>query len=307
MSKKDKGWDYLNSDDVNEDYNSDDGSWGYKNEDGSGSYYGADGSWGYKKSDGSFWYYGADGGWGYKNADGSGAYYGSDNSTTFYDGDEDNDEDDDCNHCGDNSNSTFWAAWLAAMAVDLGIHAVEKITEPAREEARKKEERRQVRNKRLKAFFFNKKNLELEYSTSSFVGKDLTEVLNDLTRSGFNNCKAVSVKDIYVGSNKNVDEVEQVTINGQTQIGQGAMVPYDAEILITYHQKREIEIPFNVREVTKMTYEQVADVLTGIGFTEVNTLPLKDLKTGWIKKVNSVRQVAVVGIENIKKRNEVGV
>ena len=32
---KDKGWDFLNSDDVNGTFNSDDddGSWGYKNED----------------------------------------------------------------------------------------------------------------------------------------------------------------------------------------------------------------------------------------------------------------------------------
>ena len=52
---KDKGWDFLNSDDVNGTFNSDDddGSWGYKNEDGSGSYYGADGSWGYQNADGS--------------------------------------------------------------------------------------------------------------------------------------------------------------------------------------------------------------------------------------------------------------
>lgn len=41
---KDKGWDYLNSDDVNDTFNSEDDndSWSYKNENGSGSYYGAD-------------------------------------------------------------------------------------------------------------------------------------------------------------------------------------------------------------------------------------------------------------------------
>lgn len=79
MGKKDKGWDYLNSD-KNEDLAQDDGDWGYTNEDGSGSYYGSDGSWGYTNSDGSGSYYGADGSWGYKNADGSGSYYGADGS-----------------------------------------------------------------------------------------------------------------------------------------------------------------------------------------------------------------------------------
>ncbi len=41
---KDKGWDFLNSDDVNGTFNSDedDGSWGYKNSYGSGSFYDSD-------------------------------------------------------------------------------------------------------------------------------------------------------------------------------------------------------------------------------------------------------------------------
>lgn len=349
MPKKDKGWDYLNSDDdgswgyKNEDgsgsYYGEDGSWGYQNEDGSGSYYGADGSWGYKNADGSGSYYGADGSWGYKNADGSssyygndgswdyknsdgsGSYYGSDNSSTYYDSDDD--DDDDYGYNSDSSDDTDWVSGLAGLAVGLGALAVAKHTAQAREEARKEEERRReleriaeekrrirqekrahdrrIRNKRLKAFFFNKKNLELEYSTSDLIGEDYKEVLEDLTEAGFNNCKAIPVKDIYVGSNKYVGEVEQVVINGQSWVNSGTMVPYDAEIIITYHLKREIEFPFSARQVTKMTFDQVADALVNLGFTEVYTLPLKDLKTGWIKKENSVQQVVISGIDAIKK------
>lgn len=55
-SKKDKGWEFLNSNDMI-DYHNEDGSWGYKNKDGSASYYGSDGSWGYKNKDGTGSYY----------------------------------------------------------------------------------------------------------------------------------------------------------------------------------------------------------------------------------------------------------
>ena len=126
MSKKNKGWDYLNSDDVNSisdgskgdwgytkadgsgsfhggdgswnyknadgsgSYHGSDGSWGYKNTDGSGSFYDVDGSWGYRDADGSISYHGSDGSWGYKNADGSGSFYGSSGSSDFeYDNDAD--------------------------------------------------------------------------------------------------------------------------------------------------------------------------------------------------------------------------
>lgn len=355
---KDKGWDYLNSDDVNDTFNSGDdeswgyknddgsgsyhgadGSWGYQNEDGSGSYYGADGSWGYKNADGSGSYYGADGSWGYKNADGSssyygndgswgykntdasGSFYGSDNSSTYYDSDDD-DDDDDYSYSGSSGDSDL-ASSLAELAVGLGALAFVKHTAKAREEARQEEERhreleriaeekrqarqakrehdRRIRNKRLKAFFFNKKNLQLEFSTSDLIGEDYQEVLTDLAEAGFNNCKAVSIKDIYVGSGKYVGEVEQVVINGQSWLSEGTMVPYDAEIVVTYHLKKEIEYPFNSREVSKMTFEQVADRLLYLGFTEVYTLPLRDLKTGWIKKENSVQQVVIAGVESIRR------
>ncbi len=355
MPGKDKGWDYLNSDDVNDTYNTNDddsswgyknddgsgsyygedgswgyqnadgsgsyygadGSWGYKNADGSGSYYGADGSWGYKNSDGSGSYYGEDGSWGYKNADGSGSFYEADNSSTYYDPD-DEDEDND-----NNDSDIDWVSGLAGLAFGLGAAAIAKSTQKAREEARKEEEKRleleriaeekrrirrekrehdrKIRKKRLKALFFNKKNLQMEFSTTDLVGEDYREVMKDLEEAGFNNCRAIAVKDIYVGSNKYVGEVEQVVINGQSYVSEGTMVPYDAEIIVTYHLKREIAFPFNQRMVTKMSFEQVADALLDLGYTEVYTLPLKDLKTGWIKKEKSVQEILVAGVESVKK------
>lgn len=52
MSKKNKGWDYLNSDDVNSISDGSKGDWGYTKADGSGSFHGGDGSWNYKNADG---------------------------------------------------------------------------------------------------------------------------------------------------------------------------------------------------------------------------------------------------------------
>lgn len=349
---KDKGWDYLNSDDVNETFNSGDedgswgyknddgsgsyygadGSWGYQNEDGSGSYYGADGSWGYKNADGSASYYGADGSWGYKNADGSGSYYGedgswgyknedgsgsyyeSDNSCTYYDSDND-DEDDE----GDSSDGISLAAGLAGLAFGLGAAAYAKHKEEEAEEARKAEERRReeerisaekraakqyekkLRKKRMKALFFNKKNLQIDFSTSDLIGNNYERVLSILKDTGFNNYKAVSVKDVYVDNDYHVGEVAQVVINGQSWIDTGMMVPYDAEIIVIYHMKKEFAFPYSSRQMIKRDFDELAQELLNVGFTEVYTLPLNDLKTGWIKKDRAVQQVVVAGRESIKK------
>lgn len=359
---KDKGWDFLNSDDVNGTFNSDDddgswgyknedgsgsnygadgswgyqnadgsgsyygadGSWGYKNADGSGSYYGADGSWGYKNDDGSGSYYGNDGSWGYKNSDGSGSFYGSDNSSTYYDADDDDDDDDDDYSSYDSDDdSSDLASSLVGLALGLGAVAVAKHTAEAREQARKeeaerlereriaeeqrrirqakKDKERKQRNKRIKAFFFNKKNLALEFATSDLVGDNVDSVVEEIQEAGFNNYKTVPIKDIYVGSTKYVGEVEQVVINGQSWLAEGTMVPYDAEIVITFHVKKEFEFPYSARQMIKKDFDQLASELVDIGFTEVYTLPLKDLTTGWIKKERAVQQVLVEGIDAIKK------
>lgn len=281
---KDKGWDYLNSDDVNDTFNCEDDndSWGYKNSDGSGSYYGADGSWGYKSSDGS------------------GSYYGEDEST----------------------DSSDLVSDLVGLAFTLGGAAIANSYAKSKEKARKEETRleqlrieeekrwihqeekdkkRRIRNKRLKTLFFNKKNIQLEFSTSDYVGSNIKIVENVFMEAGFNNVRSIPIKDIYVDSHKNVGEVEQIVINGQSLLSNGTMVPFDAEIILTFHVKKEFVFPYSGRQMVKRNFEDLANELLKIGFTEIFTLPLEDLSTGWMKKEYAVQNVVIEGVDAIKK------
>lgn len=336
---KDKGRDFLFSDDcgfINGDdgdsyrysdgsgyYHGADGSEGYIYSDGSGYFHGADGSDGYIYSDGSAYYHGADGTDAYRYSDGSGYFNGADGSSSRYDSLDDYDDDDDHSSYDSSDSSSDLASSLVGLAFGLGAVAVAKHTAEAREQARreeaerlereriaeeqrrirqaKKEKERKQRNKRIKAFFFNKKNLALEFATSDLVGDNVDSVVEEIKEAGFNNYKTVPIKDIYVGSTNFVGEVEQVVINGQSWLAEGTMVPYDAEIVITFHVKKEFAFPYSARQMVKRDFDQLASELVDIGFTEVYTLPLKDLTTGWIKKDRSVQQVLIEGIEAIKK------
>ena len=181
MAKRNKGWNYLNYDDVQSmsdgsrdgwsytesdgsgSYHGSDGSWGYKNTDGSGSYHGADGSWGYKNADGSAsfhdadgsWgyrdpdgsisYHGADGSWGYKNTDGSGSFYGeTDGSDLEYD------KDNECSisdSLGD-ALGTIIGAGLVGMIAASELVAREERDTHAQREAERRESARINREKR---------------------------------------------------------------------------------------------------------------------------------------------------------------
>ena len=175
MAKKNKGWDYINSDDINSmsdgskddwgyidsdgsgSFHGGDGSWGYKNPDGSGSYYGSDGSWGYKNTDGSGSFHDADGSWGYRNSDGSVSYHGSDGSWgyknadgsgSFYGGTGDSDsvydegdDDADGSSLGEALGTIVGAGIVGAMAAGVKATAEEREREAQREAERREQAR----------------------------------------------------------------------------------------------------------------------------------------------------------------------
>jgi len=305
-------------------YHGADGSEGYIYSDGSAYYRGADGTDAYKYSDGSGYYRGADGSDGYKYSDGSGYYNGSDGSRSSYDAryDDDEEEDDENDYgysSGKSSDGIGLAAGLAGLALGFGAatyarHKAEEAEEERKAEERRREEERiraekraakehekKLRKKRMKALFFNKKNLQIEFCTDDLLGDNYEYVLNVLKETGFNNYKAIPVKDVYIDNNYRVGEVAQVMINGQSWMDAGTMVPYDAEIIVTYHMKKELIFPYSSRQMIKRDFDELAHELLNVGFTEVYTLPLDDLKIGWIKKNRAVQQVVVAGRDSMKK------
>ena len=64
---------------------------------------------------------------------------------------------------------------------------------------------------------------------------------------------------------------------------------------------RQGVFPYSGRQMVKRNFEDLANELLKIGFTEIFTLPLKDLSTGWMKKEYAVQNVVIEGVDAIKK------
>ena len=333
--KRDKGWEYLQNDgeegsfyeedgswgtrnaDGSGSYYGADGSWGTKNADGSGSFYGADGSWGTRNADGSMSYYGKDGAWGYKNADGSGAYYGGTNQDdSYFDADSSSDDDDDSDSDDESGSGDLSDALAGFLGVAIGAGALaysqrrqrEREAEAEAERVRQeKEKERRARNalrkKRAKAFLLKGKKIEIRYDSSELIGRNVSYVVSSLTENAFSNIKAIPIKDVYKGSSYDVGQVEQVVISGSSFFNSGDQIPYDAEIIITYHDKKEITIPFSERSLRKMNYVLAGDKLQELGFTEIYEKPIRDLTTGWVKKDGSVEKITISEVYPFKKNS----
>jgi hypothetical protein len=74
----------------------------------------------------------------------------------------------------------------------------------------------ELRRKRIKAFIFKHKKIEIGYSHSDFLKENYKTVFIALYNKGFNNIKFLPIKDIYTDSCFCPGEFEQVVINGSS-------------------------------------------------------------------------------------------
>lgn len=158
--------------------------------------------------------------------------------------------------------------------------------------------------KRAKAFLFKGKKIPIHYYCEELANQDALWVSKALEDNAFTNVEIVPIKDIYVGSAYNIGQVEQVAINGTLFFRQGDLFPYDAEIVITYHDKCEIVIPFSERKLRKMGYSLARDTLLELGFTNINEKPIRDLTFGWMKKDGLIEKI-VIGDDQFFKKDSV--
>ena len=176
-------------------------------------------------------------------------------------------------------------------------------TSASQEKKEQKLPERELRKQRIKAFFFKRKKIQLGYDYSDLLGKNIDTVETLLYNQAFNNVKKIPIKDVYVDSPYFVGQVEQVVIQGSSYFQEGDLIPYDAEIIITYHIKREISIPFSYKVLRKMNYIAAGDEFQKLGFTEIYEHPIRDLVTGWVKKDGSVEKITIGDICPFKKNS----
>jgi len=162
-------------------------------------------------------------------------------------------------------------------------------------------ENRIRRKKQIKAFLFHKKNIEIGAALSDFIENDVKLAVLHFHNAGFTNVQIAPIKDIFAGSKKQVGEVEQIEINGDTIFQKNSTAAYDAKIVITHHEKGEISFPLSPKQVKKMDVQALADQLQRLGYTNITTVSLNDLVAGWIKKDGAVKQLTVAGNASFEK------
>lgn len=145
----------------------------------------------------------------------------------------------------------------------------------------------------FKKVFSQEQQLVANVDSQDLIGEHIYLVASMLKNNGFKNIKSIPVKDVGRNSNKYIFEVEQVVINGVSFFENGDSFTESSEVIITYHTKQEIAIPYAMSFFKKKNYIAVGDQLQDMGFSNIYERKIKDLVTGWITKDGSVGQVLV--------------
>lgn len=275
--------------------------------DGSGYYEDSEGGTGTIYSDGSGYFEGSDGSKAVKYSDGSG-YFEDENGeiTNYYE--EDDYEDNDESFGEVLGEALFVAGALGVKKLKNKIQEIkdDEIKKQQRDQKKEewkqqiKEKAKKARHKRAKAFLFNKKKLMIGADYNEFIGEKYIVAEKWFKDVGFNNIKRNALEDIYVSNEDTQWQIADITINGSKDFNEKDMFPYDSTIIISYHSKKKINIPFSQKQVHKQNCEKIISILKNAGFTEIKRIEIDDLVTGWINKEDSIQAIKINGNENFE-------
>lgn len=158
----------------------------------------------------------------------------------------------------------------------------------------------------FKKVFSQEQQIVTKVDSQDLLGEHIYLVVSMLKSNGFKNIKSIPIKDVGRNSDKYIFEVEQVVVNGVSFFEIGDTFVESTEVIITYHAKQEITVPYTMNFFKKKNYIMVGDLLQDMGFSDIYERKIKDLVTGWVTKDGSVEQVLVKldGKEVLINRNQ---
>ena len=162
--------------------------------------------------------------------------------------------------------------------------------------------KKEAKRIRFKAFVFHHKKIQIGLNSNDVLGADVFEAYRILQNNAFNNINLIPIKDIYTNTPYRVGQIESIQVGSNSRFVSSDFFAYDTKIVIKYHDKKEITLPFSSSRLKNKTRTEIGDRFLELGFKEIYEKPIRDLVTGWIKKDGSVERVTIDGNPVFKKK-----
>ena len=149
--------------------------------------------------------------------------------------------------------------------------------------------------------------IKLSLSSKELEGENYQEVVKVLTEMGFSNVQIKALEDLSRDVFRQDGEVKTISINGETKFSSGSIVDANGEVIVSYHSLKPVSTPaptavptetqisvmLSSKELSGKNYSDVLNILKEMGFTNIRSVGLGDLKKGWLYKEGNVKTVSI--------------
>ena len=151
--------------------------------------------------------------------------------------------------------------------------------------------------------------VKMTVSSKDLTRNDYEEVVSALREMGFTRVRSVALEDLSNEIIHKNGDVSEVSIGGTTKFSEGEIFEKSAEVIISYHslkptpvptpepqaEEGQVQITIAPKDLKGKNYQEVLSILEEIGFTNIKTNPLGDLKKGWLYDEGEVKEVSIAG------------
>lgn len=121
------------------------------------------------------------------------------------------------------------------------------------------------------------KEISITSGANEYLGKDHVVVENELIGLGFTNVSSSELQDLESSVDPKREKIATISINRVENFEPGESFPANANVVITYHAVKKIDVPISGDDLQKYDYTELADMLASAGFTKISTNEIVDL------------------------------
>ena len=133
------------------------------------------------------------------------------------------------------------------------------------------------------------------------LGLPRDKLIRKLQDAGFYKITAVAQEDLSCRRKNLLDTVCGISIGEETEFRRKTEFPFDAPIVVRYHDFRRQAVGFTPQELRKGSVCDTKAYFLHQGFGTVKTVAIQDLKMGWLKIDGQVEKVLIDGFDCFKK------
>lgn len=155
----------------------------------------------------------------------------------------------------------------------------------------------------------NAAQVKVTVSSKDLQGEQYEEVVSTLKEMGFINVSATALENL---SNEIIHKngtVSKISIGDAEKFSAGEIFDKSAAVIVSYHSLKpksaptaesqlvdgQVRISAAPKELKGKSYQEVFSLLQEMGFTNITSKPLGDLKKGWLHDEGEVKEVSIAG------------